>query len=1181
MLPGVASPRLRRHTGRAVGVSLDLAVVGVEFQSTGGEAVTRTFSDVTTASDRLAASTIRANQGLAEATAATQRIASVQTEQMAVTANSIESYRLAAISLDKMGLSAADATVAMQRMGLANVEAAVAARATVAATSAASIATAESASMFQAAGTGAGRLNQSLRTLELQMIGMQGAAGRSAATFGAFQLGSGPLLALGLVIVGVTKAYEFFTAAATAHAEAEKTVADAMDKSAAAYRAQLDPIGAITAQIAVLILKRRELVADTAAPSVNWWQTILGDLFAPAQTLFMVEQFKQDQKDIIANTGRQAEAQRLLIGAYATQFKAESDAFAAKIAAEKSAAEEHLRDVQTVADANAALNIAQLKAIGDIRGANQAIYDLAVQKDATEAHVAEIAGKLSDVEIAAVQTAKDKLALLVLHTAEMQRQLDLIKLVPTVTVAPAGESADMKLLFDVFKMRSDAMSGLRFEPMAIDVPAVQKSSDQTRELYRSLTNDMRSLFSSTFTDIAKTGLAAFDTMAADIEKLLVRTAADLIAKNLFKDLASQSNQPAPPVGVGSPFGGSVPLPTAALVVNPIALAAMAIPGLIGGIVDGFDAAAKKLQAAQEAYQTALNSFNTSLGDFVAGIGVIAGSMQAQVIANKKTLDQLQQPAFAAAAGSPAFAGGMIAATGAAPSQAQLSQIYAAGGIPALQQLQGFLDYVASHGGDVGAVNAAFTTLYKNLGLTADALVKLEATQIAAWVKSVDDAYTASLPVIGSALTSINGITAAYQTGVSYANSLADATVRQNAIATLTATETNNLTAAFAGMSVATLDALISSGKLTGGVLALASAADTAARAVLDAASTARNATAQGGLYGRLATATAGSDPTMAAWYAAAAKAQVNSDAVAAATKVMTDDIAAGASAAVIANDKYTISLTKTTIAAEAAAAAQAVAASLALRNLKATADISGNAQDMAAYQAAVRLAAEQQEVAAAVAAGYTKVQLASLKATQANEDFAASMVALRTSLAAAAAATDALRVRELNVTGQTGAGSALALLDQQRAEYAAAVAAGDSSTYLAYLKKVQGEETKAAQAANLLAQQQAFAAAQTSNASAAGVPTSTAAPASATSVNLAVGVSDTSVARMTGMLQSGLIYQAVTATSTKRMTELQETVISLLRDIRDGKVTLDDIDRGLAALGSVADTIAGIPPGNR
>jgi hypothetical protein len=213
----------------------------------------------------------------------------------------------------------------------------------------------------------------------------------------------------------------------------------------------------------------------------------------------------------------------------------------------------------------------------------------------------------------------------------------------------------------------------------------------------------------------------------------------------------------------------------------------------------------------------------------------------------------------------------------------------------------------------------------------------------------------------------------------------------------------------------------------------------------------------------------------------------------------------------------------------------------------------------------VRLAQER-EYAQALRDGADALTLAALAQVQAAE----SAQRLADAVAVEARATEDLTVRSLRASGRGGAADIAAQLFAQQKEIDDAIKAGMSAAFLNQLKGVQKQEREAADAARLAAQQAAFDQA---------FPTTTAGviAQSATSVNLAVGVSESTANRMTGLLSSQLAYQA----SLPRIEVLLKEIVRLNRIIaRLSGTDLAAVDEGLARIGTAADSNAGLQPGN-
>lgn len=171
--------------------------------------------------------------------------------------------------------------------------------------------------------------------------------------------------------------------------------------------------------------------------------------------------------------------------------------------------------------------------------------------------------------------------------------------------------------------------------------------------------------------------------------------------------------------------------------------------------------------------------------------------------------------------------------------------------------------------------------------------------------------------------------------------------------------------------------------------------------------------------------------------------------------------------------------------------------------------------------------------------------------------------AMQEALLAEQRATEDLTVRHLRATvGDEAAADAAAFYAAQR-ELATAIEEKRSAEYIAYLQQVLEEEAAYRDRVRRERQQAAFDQA---------FPTTGAAAiaASATSVNLAVGVSETTAGRMTGLLAAQLVHQA-------SLPRIEATLGRIERLLGQGR-SLDEV---LAGLDADANRNAGNQPGNR
>lgn len=166
-----------------------------------------------------------------------------------------------------------------------------------------------------------------------------------------------------------------------------------------------------------------------------------------------------------------------------------------------------------------------------------------------------------------------------------------------------------------------------------------------------------------------------------------------------------------------------------------------------------------------------------------------------------------------------------------------------------------------------------------------------------------------------------------------------------------------------------------------------------------------------------------------------------------------------------------------------------------------------------------------------------------------------------------------LRERELRATGLGDAADEFAQLERFRREMEAAIAAGRTDAELAELRRVQELERAAADEARRRRQDEAFAQA---------TATSVGEVAdSRTSVNLAVGISETTGNRLAGLMTAQLVYQRH-LTHLTQLPVLVEEVRALRRGGSPGiAFNPSAVDEALAAATADADADRGYLPGMR
>lgn len=235
--------------------------------------------------------------------------------------------------------------------------------------------------------------------------------------------------------------------------------------------------------------------------------------------------------------------------------------------------------------------------------------------------------------------------------------------------------------------------------------------------------------------------------------------------------------------------------------------------------------------------------------------------------------------------------------------------------------------------------------------------------------------------------------------------------------------------------------------------------------------------------------------------------------------------------------------------------------------------------DTAGAEALRRRIAYEREYAEAVKAGMDETTLAMLRNVQAAEELAIAQAEaaekaqdLIDAMNAEARAMENLEVRHYRAIGQHDFAEEARMRFEHEEETRRAIEEGRSDSYMQFMRQVQQEERDAFTKQRQDAQQKAW-----DDAVRSAFPKDAKFLEDRTSVNLAVGVSESTVNRMVGVLQSQLVYQA----SLPRIESVLYRMETILRGIRDGSLDLDAIDQGLATLSADSDLAAGVPPGNR
>lgn len=235
-----------------------------------------------------------------------------------------------------------------------------------------------------------------------------------------------------------------------------------------------------------------------------------------------------------------------------------------------------------------------------------------------------------------------------------------------------------------------------------------------------------------------------------------------------------------------------------------------------------------------------------------------------------------------------------------------------------------------------------------------------------------------------------------------------------------------------------------------------------------------------------------------------------------------------------------------------------------------------------AADALQRRIAFEREYAQAVKDGMDAATLAMIENVYAAEELAIAQAKaadeaqrLIDAINAEVRATENLTVRHLRATGATYAADEAAQLFQQQEERRRAIEEGRSQEYLAYLDQVHAEERAAADRARQQAQQAAFDDAVRS----AFPPDATFLPDSRTSVNLAVGVSESTAGQMTGLMRSQLAYLSALP-AIRGDTDQMVALLRVIANAIGGGALVSLVDEGLAQVGASTNAANGVPPGN-
>lgn len=225
----------------------------------------------------------------------------------------------------------------------------------------------------------------------------------------------------------------------------------------------------------------------------------------------------------------------------------------------------------------------------------------------------------------------------------------------------------------------------------------------------------------------------------------------------------------------------------------------------------------------------------------------------------------------------------------------------------------------------------------------------------------------------------------------------------------------------------------------------------------------------------------------------------------------------------------------------------------------------------------------EREYAQAMKDGLDEATLAMIEHVYAQEELAIATAKaadeaqkLIDAINAEARATENLTVRHLRATGAVFAADEAAQLFQQQEERRRAIEEGRSQEFIAYLDQVHAEERAFADNQRRQAQQDAFDAAVRS----AFPADATFLPDSRTSVNLAVGVSESTAGQMTGLMRSQLTYLA-TLPDIRTILARIDARFATIETALGGRSLVQVFDEELGLEASGANAAAGVPPGNR
>jgi hypothetical protein len=1114
-------------------MSVDLAVVGLEFQQTGGEAVASTLSSVASAADKTTASYARTVQGAAALSQSQFDLTKGYTGGMAARDAYFAQLDAEVSYMNKLSESRA--------IGIAEIQAYAEAEQRAAA------ATDEVTAATGNAFGGTSRLIRSMDSLAFSTIGVHGPMSSIATSLGLLGAGGGIMLPVAAGAAAIAVGFELVTKDAQETQKKVDDLTDSLNKSGQAFWAQQHPMDQLADEMKKLTAEMDRLQKAAAAPASvgGWLAGLIGFAtggYAGVGTA-VANYYGKINDAIKANGDAQGEADRK---AKADQQELDDKAIAA--------AQKKLQDIQAIADANGAMRIAQLNADGEDLAAAELQYSLSVQKDAAEAHIASLARDANTQLIAAKQLEADTLALLKFQSAEkeqqkkdndalykqMQAQVMLTRTI--IATGPNGSTiVDSEGTTNAGQLAQQALLDKGLANITpISIHAAKDNADQVSAIYRQLANEVGRTFEQTFEGIFNGSITSLSQVVDQFTKMFETMLADLAAKaiqaDLFGDLTKKTGDMSGVTADGSDSstvasglfsGGTL---TSGLELGGFALVTSAVSSMLSSILDDGQAAA--IAAAKIA--TAQASFAISLKSWVDSMEGATDAAAAD--ANAANILAEQQQAITTAGGSATR--GITTGGPRNPGRISADDLTS----DSNQQLEVLRAYLEA--------NDALTPAYKILidqleqintasGDAATNLAKAAAATKAAFITSIDQNYLASLGDVGTELNALSKLAA--DTATALAQATQDG-LAPYASQKINDTYENNAKALLSGLTTAQLDTLIPS--LTGDVLAWAQAIDVTDHATDDAAASVKQLADAATLLATITTFLTGVQTNFTASLGAVGT-ELNS-----LTDLATKRASDLATAASLNLGPDQTSTTDGLIDATYANNVKAFLTSLSTSDLDTllpsltgdvynwadAIDLMKHATD-AATQSALDLAAAQKEQSAVAD----------------------------------------LQVRDLNATGNTGAGSVLDLLNKQAAERIAD--ATFSPTDMALLLKTQSDEYNQLIATNQANAQSAF-----DSANASGGATTTSSVSSPTSFDMSVGTSEATSNRIAGLMTSWLTVgqqQLAMQTYLPKMFIVLGRMESLLGGIGKGSLDPALLDTGMATLLAGGNAAAGIPPGNR